>query len=434
MAGSLQSDLAARLRALNARLTAGPSGTKTEELMADYTADAPRDLTLPTLKAEDPLDLVIANFLKQDYKLTVNDKYAQLPDITEDFRAVKEDFLDGEYLNQPGITLERMTTTDLVLIGRNVIPMLASGFSKQGAASIFLLAYHLVAPGRSKVEFVFPEENAIRNAYDVSIESLSAEQLVSCLRHEPLPPTKDINKEASAYAFIAASVLRIFTKSEENYIRAFNHIIAGYEKFYGYPCPVHPPAPTIESIKILSAQYQMNPKFKATLYKILYISAGVTGYKGMRSFLFELHLANTGMHILGIFLKLCEVLNCSSGLLLRAISNPEYDRQMNALAIMITVVMNNDPQHQRRMWRYGRLFDEAFMPPLQTKRCPMLVYILASALKSEAPQTNRDILNIVQLKEVSPEKRRIGDAVAKELIRMVRKENNMPEGQTQSSA
>ncbi|MCH98287.1 hypothetical protein A2U01_0019287 [Trifolium medium] len=72
------------------------------------------------------------------------------------------------------------------------------------------------------------------------------------------------------------------------------------------------------------------------------------------------------------------------------------------------------------MWRYGRLFDDAFMSPLRTRTCPALTYTLASALKKVASESNERILDIVQLGDVSEEKRRSLDVVAEKIITTVR--------------
>jgi hypothetical protein len=49
-----------------------------------------------------------------------------------------------------------------------------------------------------------------------------------------------------------------------------------------------------------------------------------------------------------------------------------------------------------------------------------LTYTLASALKKVANESNEGILNIVQLEDVSEEKRRKLDLVAEKIINMVR--------------
>lgn len=232
-----------------------------------------------------------------------------------------------------------------------------------------------------------------------------------------LPATHNIQGEAIAYAFIAASTLRLFSKSPENYVKAFNRIISCFEKFYGFPCPITPPTPSVDALKLFSAILANHQRYKATLYRILYMSSnGNAAATGMKRFLFEMHLENTGMHIVGIFLKLCEVLNCQHGQLLKAITSYEFEKQIKALGHMIQIINSGDKKYERKMWRYGRIFDHAFMSPLQTRSCSMLVYTLASMLKSECSEGNENILDIVQLGDVSPERRRLLDKVAGELI------------------
>lgn len=77
------------------------------------------------------------------------------------------------------------------------------------------------------------------------------------------------------------------------------------------------------------------------------------------------------------------------------------------------------------MWRYGRLFDETFMADLQTRTCPKLVYMLASALKMEAPETHGGILGIAQLSDVSEENKKKCTAAAAELLRRINRYLNM---------
>nr|GFA70294.1 hypothetical protein [Tanacetum cinerariifolium] len=60
---------------------------------------------------------------------------------------VKYDFLDTEWIQKQGVLLERYPDERVALVGRSVMPMLSSGFDAQGIANIFVLAYHLKAPG-----------------------------------------------------------------------------------------------------------------------------------------------------------------------------------------------------------------------------------------------------------------------------------------------
>ena len=61
-------------------------------------------------------------------------------------------------------------------------------------------------------------------------------------------------------------------KSPENYVRAWNHIVNGYEKFYGLSCPIRNITPAYRAVKAIHFQFSVNDMIKATLYRLLYAS------------------------------------------------------------------------------------------------------------------------------------------------------------------
>ncbi|GAB2213046.1 hypothetical protein Drorol1_Dr00021061 [Drosera rotundifolia] len=154
------------------------------------------------------------------------------------------------------------------------------------------------------------------------------------------------------------------------------------------------PAPTETSMKSLADWFSLEPKAKQTLYRLLYLGSSNKKHGGFKRFLYEIHLANTGMHLASMFVQLCRILNCRSGILLQAINVKEYERPVICLIALLKLLHGDSPSHQRRMWKYGRIFDETFMAGIQTKACPKLVYIFAEALRKEAPQTYGDVLKI----------------------------------------
>jgi len=60
------------------------------------------------------------------------------------------------------------------------------------------------------------------------------------------------------------------------------------------------------------------------------------------------------------------------------------------------------------------------MAHLRTKTCPELVYILASALKRVAPQSNHNILKIARFADINPERKIALAAVGEALPQFVR--------------
>ncbi|KAK9087899.1 hypothetical protein Syun_030293 [Stephania yunnanensis] len=237
-------------------------------------------------------------------------------------------------MGRAGIVLERYDNKFIAELGRSVIPMMSSGFSKMGMAALFVLAYHLKKPGRWSDDYLLPDASQLEEFADNRYEEYSDRVISVCGPIQTITATHKYNaaKEASVYAYVAASMLRLFTKSPSNYIRAFNHIVDGYSRFYGEPADVQLPTPAEAAMRTLS--------------------------------------------------------DCK-------------DRE-------------------RRMWRYGRVFDETFMADIQTKTCPKLVYIMAAALQFEDPKTNMGILDIVQLGDVSPENQVLCKEAATRLLRMIK--------------
>lgn len=346
--------------------------------------------------------------------------YSNLP-----FKAPLFDFPDdSSWLHEPGYKLPRFGTAELAALGRSVIPMLYSGFSEKAIGILFVLAYNLRRPTKGAVEYVFQDhELGLGSLEDMNVFDLSDNLLIRVREPFYVAATTDLDREAMYYSFIAASIFRMFTKPPENYLRAFGHICNMFPKFYGVSCPVRLPIPHIDALKCLRANFSIKPRWKVTLYRILYLSGGGEENEEilseMKKFLYDEHLAYTGLHVVRIFMKLCQALNCSTELLLVIFNAREYERQINAMTKMIGIITSPLEKHKRKMWRYGRLFDDAFMSPLRTRTCPALTYTLASALKKVANESNEGILNIVQLEDVSEEKRRELDVLAEAIIKMV---------------
>lgn len=399
---------------------AASAGKSTFSIPSTSRVIAPKDMTLQQV-TDNSLAERLKKYLSMDIKKLpdIPPELAELPSVTEDFKAVKEDFKDSERLEDPALIITRMDDENVAKMGRAVIPMLASGFSSQGVGGIFILAYHLRDP-RNPDGYVLNGYEELYAIKDVTLDDMSNKVLVKVQEHQPLLGIGDIQAEAQAYSFIAASTIRMFTKSVDNFVKAFNHITLGYERFYGSRFPLTIQSPTVEALRSLAHYFNQGRAMRGTLYRLLYLGGSSDIAVGMRMFLYEIHIANTGLHIVSIFVRLCKILNCPTGILMTAINTKKYERQVRSLCRMMKLIMSDDEDHKRRMWRFGRLFSDTFMTPIQTKSCPTLVYILAYALKSEAAKTNQDILNIVQLEDVSPEKRILCEAEATKMLKVIK--------------
>ena len=140
--------------------------------------------------------------------------------------------------------------------------------------------------------------------------------------------------------------------------------------FYFLPFTI---VPKVEVIQPIHVHFAFDKVFQATLYRLLYMSNSKPSNDSLKGFLYDNHLSHNGMHIVPIFCRHRDALNCNPDILLKAIRTPQFDRQIQALVKILGYMNEEVGQHERQMWKYGRFFDEKFMSVLQTKACPKLV-------------------------------------------------------------
>ncbi|KAL4591253.1 hypothetical protein LXL04_004211 [Taraxacum kok-saghyz] len=280
-------------------------------------------------------------------------------------RRVKYDFADREWFGKLGITLERYTDESIAALGRVVIQMLSSAFSSEGFATIFTLAYHLKAPGCRFRAFIFNSDESLQvtTTTDQRYSDYSKEVNV---RNE-IAATSNPTREAAVYSYVAASLFWLFSKPASYYVKTWSHVLNGFTTFYTEPMAVILPVPTVASVENLKRYFSIEQRAKVTLYRFLYMSNSDDSYKGFKLFLYDNLLKNTGLHIVSIVEQLSDVLNCSIGSIVATMDIGEMKNQVRCLRQVLKMLNENDVNHRLNMWRYGRIFDEAFMSDLQTK-------------------------------------------------------------------
>ncbi|KAI3791234.1 hypothetical protein L2E82_04931 [Cichorium intybus] len=228
-----------------------------------------------------------------------------------------------EWIGKSGIMLERFTDEKIAALGRVVIPMLSSGFTGEGAAAIFVLAYHLKAPGSRFRAFMFNSDESLQvttdERYSDHWDKTNATSVIAAIG--------DPTREAAVYSYVAATLFRLFTKPASYYVNTWSHM-------------------------------------KAT--------------KGLKTFLYDSALKNTGLHIISLMEQLSDVLNCSVG------------------SIMITM-------------EHGTSQVE--------------VYILAEALRSESPEKHSGIMQITQFAEIGENHKRKYGKLAQRLFTHLKSQN-----------
>ncbi|UQZ09617.1 49K protein [morning glory varicosavirus] len=345
--------------------------------------------------------------------------YRDIPDFSLNMQQVETSFPDNQYLDKEGFYMYKTNNSILEEIGSVVMPMFSSGFNTQGAVGLMILAYNLRAPEAYGGRDIFSEMDP-DTAFNDCYGDYASNVQYSGGTPDPLQEPDDIDKTAVYYCYIATSAFRLFTKSPDNYIRAWEHIKRRFAGFYGFNPEVDIPAPSQTAIEGLHSAFSADSRFKFTLYKILYHASPVPDNDGLRRFLYEIHLQNTGLHSIGIFAQLCQSLNIKSQALLRFLRCEEYAKQVDALAEVARMMADTSTAHSKRMWRYGRIFNENFMSSLQTKSCPKFVYILASMVKQEDPAKCQNILQIVQIANLDTAMKMKCKLVGERLLSMIR--------------
>lgn len=204
-------------------------------------------------------------------------------------------------------------------------------------------------------------------------------------------------------------------------LREWGHVKNRYADFYGEPFPISNVQPHKVVLEYIHRRFSFayDNLFKATLYRILYMSNESQDSGNLKKFLYDIHLAHTGMHILPIFRNLCRALNCCTATLLSLLKCKMYEKQIILLCKVLELMADKTETHKRGVWRYGRVFDEKFMSPLKTRSCPKLVMLLM--LQHVNPNLAGNILAIKQLEDVSAEFREICFNMAeKKNVKLVR--------------
>ncbi|GJV11913.1 E-beta-farnesene synthase [Tanacetum coccineum] len=90
--------------------------------------------------------------------------------------------------------------------------------------------------------------------------------------HVALEETGDPTREAAVYSYIAASLLRLFTKPASNYVSSWSSILKSFSKFYDEPMNVALPTPIELALKTIESRLAFDKAERVTLYRFLYVS------------------------------------------------------------------------------------------------------------------------------------------------------------------
>ncbi|XVF21755.1 hypothetical protein REPUB_Repub12eG0117400 [Reevesia pubescens] len=149
-----------------------------------------------------------------------------------------DDFCDNDWRDKTAIELLPLNDSQVVELGKVVLPKLQSGISRQGIGALFVLAFNLRCSGPGKTDRVFTEKCPFKNASDIKYSNMDNEKLVATSSKAELTTSGTVEEQAKAYCFLAASVLRLLVRSPGNFCKAWGHIQEGHQTFYAIKCPI----------------------------------------------------------------------------------------------------------------------------------------------------------------------------------------------------
>ncbi|GJV87297.1 coat protein [Tanacetum coccineum] len=113
--------------------------------------------------------------------------------------------------------------------------------------------------------------------------------------HVVLEATGDPTREAVVYTYIAASLLRLFTKPASNYVSSWSGIVKSFSKFYDKPMNVALPNPVKLALKTTESRLAFGKAEKVTLYLFLYMRNLNESHKDLKKFLYDTYLLHYGL-------------------------------------------------------------------------------------------------------------------------------------------
>ncbi|GJT41001.1 coat protein [Tanacetum coccineum] len=96
-----------------------------------------------------------------------------------------------------------------------------------------------------------------------------------CGHYEMIRPSGDVTRVAVLYLYIAASLFRLFTKPELNYVRSWFSIINGFSRFYGEMVNVRVPVPSEDAVQLLKYWLDLEIRAKVTFKRVVDSSNGL---------------------------------------------------------------------------------------------------------------------------------------------------------------
>jgi hypothetical protein len=347
--------------------------------------------------------------------------------------ATVEDWDDTKLLGLKTFELRRYTNVEIIPKCDKLVKGLTQEMTEDTAKTIIQLAYNLRDTVPNK--WVFKDTNPCEPELDQ--DTNFATRLMFSGSSAPYVRPTDISEDdyIMGCCFVAASTLRLFSKSAENYIKAFPQISEAYYRFYYDQFPLTGFSPDRKCIEGLKTIYTTRHVFRNALAPFLYEYSELKDPKGMCTLLYEQHLALTGMHAVSLYVKLCQFLNCraedlGSGLWHRSTK----DAILEIKRIIINYRLSEDTNQKKQTWMYARLYSESYFATVQTKFCKSLVCAMAYMASQLGISGNQDVMNIVHIQRMTGIARETPIEWGEVLLYMIEHSDDAAEGNPVTAA
>ncbi|XP_065850067.1 uncharacterized protein [Euphorbia lathyris] len=319
---------------------------------------------------------------------------------------------------------------ELVRIGTEFLQEIKGKLSARTIGKMFILAYNLT-DSRNQAVFCDIHVDLSSPEYQLELEDLSDTPYVT-ITGEPeattafgaelLTADQMVAQMKNALCYLAASYLRLYTKSAENYSRISTYLKEMYSSFFKTPLPIENFHPSLEAINAIKRAFGTTKDFRDTLYNLVYAGEQTNVGDSLKTYLYWAHISYTGLHSLLLFIRCMKFYEVDNIYLLNVLSkgNPGFQSETSSLARVFETFYTDEARSSKKMWKCARIFDRRFLSSLQTKHCVTFTAVLANMVYlSKAQIANENVLNITQIKDLPEIRKKHAQAVAQRALQVI---------------
>ncbi|KAI3667464.1 hypothetical protein L6452_42522 [Arctium lappa] len=310
---------------------------------------------------------------------------------------------------QPGpmktIHLTHLPLNQLLELARNTFRNLHGNISQQTIGSLLLLAYNIMNEEGQHLTSK-PCQDLIDITSRITINELSNTTAKTGSRKTIAEMQMNFDEHKNkklcmAYTYLAASYMKLFAKSAENYLKIENHLKTMFLSFYSFEFPLENFHPDLNTIIFIRRQLQHQDIYRNTFYVFLYASCENTKGYDLKDFLYTSHVSYTGLHPFSLFLQVMDIdIPNFWETLVKIMSSEGFSVELNGIMeVFNKLVKPKAGINELQMWRFARVVDSGFLNVLRTKNCVLFTLVLAYFL--EIGGRSSGFLEISQIKNAN---------------------------------